>query len=422
MSTDKQTGTTQVSAAGAVLLNPTLPGFYDDPYAQYAVLRATSPVYREPFTGAWILSRYDTVRRLVKDPTLSVAPDLADKALQVVADAATRDAALGTSGTSKWLLFLDGAAHDRIRRLMVGAFTPRAVAAWQARTEHGVDTLLDQADDCRTIDVIADFALVLPARIISEMLGIPAADLPQLTAWSHDMSRHVEMGRNTPEQFTAIHQATAAMITYMTALVEDRRAHPGEDLLSALLATDATGDQLTTAEAAAQIVMLYSAGHETVANLIGNGLTQLLGAPEQLQHLREDPSLDRPMVEELLRIDSPVQFTRRFATAPVEVEGSTLPQGADILLALGAANRDPDKWGDDADLLDLARPDANEHVSFGGGTHFCLGASLARLEARIALPTLVRRFPQLLACDPTPQWDERLVLRGLTALPVYVHG
>jgi cytochrome P450 len=212
------------------------------------------------------------------------------------------------------------------------------------------------------------------------------------------------------------------MAEYITGIVAEKRTRPGEDILTALLQAEESGDRLDHDELVAQVILLYVAGHETTLNLVGSGLTNLFAQPDQLDRLRTDPGLDANAIEELLRYDSPVQFSRRISTAAFEIGSVGIPSGAVVLLALGAANRDPDKWGPSADVVDLGRPGANEHTSFGGGAHYCIGASLARLEAQVALPRLVRRFPRMTPDYDEPAWGQRMVLRGVEQLPVHLRG
>jgi cytochrome P450 len=311
----------------------------------------------------------------------------------------------------------DGADHVRLRRLLSKAFTPRAVGRWQQRVESIVARLLDDASERTELDVIADYALPLPAQVVSEMLGMPRDDIPQLRRWSRALTTEMDP-LSTREALEASADAAREMSAYVQQVIVDKRAHPGDDILTALLAAEDAGEVLSDNEVLAQVLLLYIAGHETTLNLIGNGVIHLLGFPEQLNRLLADPGLDGNAVEEVLRFEGPVQLTRRVGLEPVEMEGTTIPAGSHITLSLAAANHDPRKWGPSADVLDIARPGANEHVSFGGGPHFCLGASLARLEGKIALPSLVRRFPNMAPAYDEPRWIPSLTLRGVETLPV----
>ena len=405
--------------AGVAALDPFAPGYFDDPYPYYSAIRRADPAYFEPRASAYVLTRYADVHRLVRDRTMVVEIDRATPNQRIEAEAA-RNAAL-EAGPDKWMVFRDGMDHARLRRLVSQVFTPKAVASWQQRTEGLVAHLLSAAEDQDPFDVIDAFARPLPALIISEMLGIPATDMPRLLEWSHALIRTIEP-INTPDEEQAVVDATEAMTHYLRDMVTKKRADPTDDILTALMAAEDSGDHLSSDEVIAQVVMLYFAGHETAENLIGNGLTHLFAHPDQLTRLRTDPSIDADAIEELLRFDAPVQFTRRIAVKPFDLHGTQIPVGADVLLGLGAANRDPAKWGPDVDVLDLTRPDANEQMTFSGGAHHCLGASLARLEGRIALPALIRRFPQMTPAYDRPAWAPRMVLRGVERLPVHPHG
>jgi cytochrome P450 len=240
-----------------------------------------------------------------------------------------------------------------------------------------------------------------------------------LREWSQLMSGNLEPGL-TEEARKPIDAAARAFFDYLEALVNDKRVHPGSDIITELIAAEDAGDCLDDDEIQAQIMLLYIAGHETTVNLIGNGVTALFDHPAQLDRLRTTPDLDANAVEEVLRFQTPAQFTRRLAEEPFDLNGTKIEPGQIISLGLASANHDPAKWGPTADEFDISRAGANEHVSFGGGPHYCLGANLARLEGKIALPRLVRRFPHLSLLDETPAWSGRVILRGLTTLPAKV--
>ena len=311
----------------------------------------------------------------------------------------------------------DGDDHLRLRRLVSKVFTPRAISRWQERAESIVERLLTAASERDGIDVIADYALPLPAQVITEMLGLPADDTPQLRAWSRTLTRGLDPLSSQADEEASI-DAGRGIGEYLQRIVADKRNRAGDDILTALLCAEDAGDMLDDNEVVAQVILLYIAGHETTLNLIGNGVTHLLANPEQLERLRVEPSLDANAIEEVLRFDSPAQLTRRVSLETLDIDGVTIPAGSHLTLSLASANHDPRKWGPTADALDIARPGANEHVSFGGGAHYCLGASLARLEGTIALPRLLRRFPNLRADYDRPTWIERVALRGVDTLPV----
>jgi cytochrome P450 len=280
-----------------------------------------------------------------------------------------------------------------------------------------VDDMLDAVEQAGQMDVIADLAFPLPFAVISEMLGMPEADRDQLRGWSHTLVKTFEP-LLTPDEMPELLAASDAMVEHVTAAIEWKRGAPADDLLSAMIAVEEEGDRMSTPELIAQVVLLFIAGHETTVNLIGNGTLALLRHPDQLAALQADPDLIGNAVEELLRYDSPVQFSRRIALQDIDVDGQHIEQGSFIFTMLGAANHDPAHFGPDADELDLRRRDAPHHVSFGGGIHHCLGAVLARMEARVAIGSLVRRFPGAELATSEPAWNGRLVLRGLDALPI----
>jgi cytochrome P450 len=279
-----------------------------------------------------------------------------------------------------------------------------------------VDTALHRAERDGGLELIEQYAFVLPFQVITEMLGMPATDTAQLREWSGTMVRGLEPVVD-PDTLRAIDAAGDNMFALVTEAIHDKRRAPADDLLSALIASEENGDVLSDEELAEQVVLLYVAGHETTVNLIGNGVLALLRHPDQLAALRDDPQLIAGAVDELLRYDSPVQMTRRVTLAETTVGGKTIEAGAFVVLGLASANRDPAHFGADAGRLDLARPRAGEHLSFGGGHHYCLGASLARLEGQIAVGSLVQRFGRIEAAAE-PEWNGRLNLRGLQRLPL----
>jgi len=394
-------------------LNPFEEGFFDDPYTQYRRLREARPVHQSPL-GPWTLTRYEDVSRLLRDPSLSVQDDNA--ATDRHADLFPDDPDRRRRG-SLAILNLDPPDHTRIRRLVSKAFTPRRVETLIPRVQVLVDEMLDAVAPTERMDVIADLAFPLPFAVISEMLGMPEADRDQLRGWSHTLVTTLEP-LLTADDVPELMAASDSMIEHVNAAIEWKRGAPADDLLSAMIAAEEEGDRLSTEELIAQVVLLFVAGHETTVNLIGNGTLSLLRNPDQLSELRTDPSLIGNAIEELLRYDSPVQFSRRITLQPLEIDGHEIETGSFVFTMLGAANHDPAHFGADADALDLRRRDAPHHLSFGGGIHHCLGAVLARAEARVALSTLANRFPALALVDDTPAWNGRLVLRGLDSLPV----
>ena len=398
------------------LFNPFEPGFTDDPYPQYAELCAENPVQHTPL-GPWALFRHDDATRLLRDPNLSVedrsvigANPRLELREQLLGDRARR-------GTRQ-ILNLDPPDHTRIRRLVQQVFTPRMVEQLAPRVQAMVDDALDAVlARGREMDVIGDLAFPLPFRVISEMLGMPESEEAQLREWAHTVTLGLEP-LLAIQYMNEILEASDHINEHVLDAIAWKRAHPADDLLSALIAAEDAGDRLSSDELLDQVILLYIAGHETTVNLIGNGTYALLRNRAQLERWRDDPSLDVSAVDELLRYDCPVQFSRRITTADLEFGGETIERGMFVLTCLASANRDPAKWGDEAQSLDVTRPGAAQHLAFGSGIHHCLGASLARLEGRIAIGTLIRRFPALELATDTPAWNGRLILRGLDTLRV----
>jgi cytochrome P450 len=401
-----------------VMLNPFEPGFFDDPYSQYRLVREQDPVHLSPI-GAFALFRYDDVHRVLRDPGLSVE-DRHIKPLAVTADADI-EAMLAErrEGGTHTMLNLDPPDHHRLRRLVSKVFTPRTIEELRPRVQQLVDEHLDAAIAAgREVDLIAALAFPLPFIVISELLGIPEGrDRSQLREWSGAVVKTFDPIL-TRDEILASFDAIDNINAYVNEVIAWKREHPSGDLLSALVAAEDEGDRLSEIELIEQVMLLYVAGHETTVNLIGNGTLALLRHRDQLELLATDTSVDTTFVDELLRYDSPVQMSRRVTIAPYEIGGKTIDAGSMLMTALGSANRDPDKWGPTADDLDLRRPDARDHMSFGGGFHSCLGAHLARLEGEVAITTLVRRFPGVDLATDTPEWNGRIVLRGLAQLPV----
>ena len=408
-------------------LNPFAPGFFANPYEQYRDLRERAPVHQSPF-GPWLITRYDDCIRLLRDPRTSVEERRVfdRRALLFGEDDPRR-----VRGTAA-ILNLDPPDHTRLRRLATKAFSPRRIEALGARIQQLVDELLDRAVERsratadHTFDVISDLAFPLPFAVISELLGMPDTDRDTLRDVSHTLVLTLEP-LTPPEAVPRLIAASDAMAAHVDDAIEWKRAHPADDLLSALIAVEEEGDRLSPQELRDQVTLLYIAGHETTVNLIGNGMLALFRHPEQLSHLRDEPTLIANAVDELLRFDGPVQFSRRVVLRDLAIDDVTIPSGSVVLTGLGAANHDPAHFGVDADSLDITRQLAPQHLAFGGGIHHCLGAVLARAEGRAAIGTLVRRFPELalapeLRGGDEAAWNGRMILRGLDALPVSVGG
>jgi cytochrome P450 len=390
------------------------PTFNANPYPFFAYLRAENPVYRTTLPDGqpvWLVARYEDAVAVLKDERFV-------KDRNNIGPAAQRAKAPWMPGFLKPLarnmLDLDGADHARLRALVHKAFTPRLVAQMGERVQRLCDDLLGAALARGRMDLIRDYALPLPVTIIAQMLGVPPKDRDKFHHWS---ARAVSV--TTAFDFMKAIPHLWLFMRYVRGLIQLRRADPQDDLLTALVQAEAEGSQLSEDELLGMVVLLLIAGHETTVNLIGNGMLTLLEHPDQLARLRSDPALLKAAIEELARFASPVMLaTERFAREAVTVAGKTIPAGEQVLVALASANRD-ERHFSQPDVLDLAR-EPNRHLAFGQGVHYCLGAPLARLEAQIAVQTLLGRCPDLRLAVPSTalRWRKGVFVRGVAALPV----
>ncbi len=404
-----------VAAQASPLFDPFAPGFTDDPYPQYAALRDEAPVYQHPL-GFWLLTCYDDVSWLLRAGLSVEDRNLAEGPLTQLREQMRGEQTPRTDGLS--MLDRDPPDHTRLRRLVSKAFTPRAIQALQPRIAALVDAMLDAAERQRRVDLVEALAFPLPFAVIAEMLGTPPADQGRIRELTGTLVRSLEPV-NDPALVSAIMAADAELADIAAGMIAWKRDNPADDLLTSLIHAEDDGDVLNDDELISQTLLLYIAGHETTVNLIAGGALALLRHPGQLALLRSDPALAATAIEELLRYDSPVQASRRITVEPVKIRDITIPAGAFVMASLGSANRDERFWGTDAGELKLSRDNARQHVSFGGGPHHCLGASLARLEATIAIQRLTSRFPGL-ALDGDVTWNGRINLRGPAHLPVSV--
>jgi cytochrome P450 len=378
--------------------------YFSDPYSVHARLRAEHPVARVIMPGgtpAWLITGYAQARAALTDPRLLKLPkDWRPDPDSLIAS------------LDLHMLNLDPPDHDRLRKLVTKAFTPRRVEQLRPRITAVTAGLLDDMSTRSEVDLLASFAFPLPITVICELLGVPVADRDQFRAWS------ATIVADTPEP--EVFQADAtAMVRYFQALMAARRREPADDLLSALIAARDEGDSLSENELLSMAFLLLVAGHETTVNLIASGMLALLLNPAELARLRADPSLLGGAIEELLRYVAPVNnATFRFTGEPVEIDGVRIGQGEVVFVSLSGANRDPARY-ENPDRLDLGR-DSGGHVAFGHGIHYCLGAPLARLEAEIAFAGLLERFGSMtLAVPPDAlRWRPSTLIHGLESLPV----
>jgi cytochrome P450 len=399
--------------AGEPLFNPLAPEFIRNPYPHYERMRTNDPVHLTPL-GMYVASRHAEVSLVMRDKRFG--KDYVERTIRRYGPGIMEEPVFRSM--SHWMLQQDPPDHTRLRGLVVKAFTARRVEDMRPRIQQVVDETLDRIIPQGKMDLIEDFAFRLPVTIICDMLGIPEEHREAFYAGSRDGGRLLDPVPLTPEEIRQGNAGNTMAAMYFQQLFELRRKQPGDDLTTQLVQAEEGGSKLSNEELTANIILLFGAGHETTVNLIGNGLLALHRNPDQLALLKANPGLITNAIEEFLRYDSSVQLTGRVALEDIEdLGGRRIPKGESVLCLLGSANHDPAVYPDRPERLDITRPNVKP-LSFGGGIHFCLGAQLARIEAEIAISTLLRRLPDLRLDDAeNPEWRPTFVLRGLKRLP-----
>jgi cytochrome P450 len=391
-----------------VTYNPMSPRVYLNPYSKYAELRAKAPLHWSPILEAWVATRYADVDAILRDhKRFSSDPRRRQRTR------APRTTVDNPGGQS--MLFVDPPEHTRLRALVSKAFTPQAIVALTPRIQAIVQELLDQIPEPSHFDLIDTLAYPLPVIVMAELLGIPPQDRARFKHWSDRRARVLEP-TITPAEIQEANRAAHELDAYFREVIRARRLEPRDDLISTLVATEEAGDKLTLDELLVMLRLLLIAGNETTTNLIGNGMLALLHHPDQLQKLRAHPDLMDTAVEEMLRYDTTVQLDFRTALEDVEIGGQRITKGQGIMLLLGAANHDPEVFHS-PEQFDITRREAS-HLSFGRGVHHCLGAPLARTEARLAFTGLLERFSDIRLLTEHPPFKDNVVLRGLRSLPI----
>jgi cytochrome P450 len=391
------------------------PEFRADPNPFYRRLREEDPVhwglpYEPYFEGAWHIASYADVSAMLKDPRLGKAAAADERMAALPVEAQEYLGMLNLA-----LLRADPPDHTRLRALVSKAFTPRMVEQLRPRIEAIATALLDEAETAPEIDLIDQYAFPLSITVITEMLGLTYDDREQLKRWAAVLVAAQECKR-TPEMYGPAGQASAEVVAFFHEQIVRQREHPRPGILSDLIAVREQGDKLSENELIVTCALLLIAGHDTTVNLIGNGMLALLRNPDQLALLREHPEMISSAIEEFLRYDSSTQMTGRIAREDVEFGGKLIHQGDQINLLMGSANHDPAQFTD-PDQLDITRKD-NRHIAFGHGIHYCLGAPLARLEAQVAIPMLLRRRQEVSLTEVEPERRDTIGFRGLKHLPV----
>ncbi len=375
--------------------NPVDPAFRNDPHPGLRRLRELDPVNETP-VGIWRLTRYADVNRLLHDVPAGVRRT--DGRLPGVDES--------LAGQRLFMLQQDPPTHTRLRRLVSAAFTPRAIAALRPAIQRIVDACLDRVVARGEMDVIRDLALPVPSTVICEMMGVPVEDRDRFTVWTAKATHGLASQFLSPEALAETQTAGMSLAAYFQDLIAARRGRLTNDVLSALIRAEEEGDRLGPAELVSQAIGLLIAGFETTIGLIGNGVRALIRHPAELAKLRARPELVASAVEECLRWDGPITLTGRVLHADAEFGGKRIPRNAQVWGMLVAANRDPDAFPD-PDRFDVERR-PNEHLAFGGGAHYCLGAHLARLEGQLAIGALVGRFRDLALVSETVEWGPSL--------------
>jgi pimeloyl-[acyl-carrier protein] synthase len=394
------------------------PATLDDPYPTYQEMRSTSPVYRDRRFLGWIITRYDDVAAVLRDPSVSslrpTASEPVGRSLASIAD----DVRERRDFESRWMMYLDPPEHTRLRSLVNKAFTAARVAGLRHQVQGLIDELLTRGYESGELDIVQDLAVPLPALVIADLIGLPREDHELFQTWSHGIAAGMVLstrGQQAIDGLREAHRCQTELIAYLGRLIASRRTRPQDDLVSALIATEESGSVLSEQELIAMCVLLLFAGHETTMHLIGNGMLALVQHPSEFERLRAEPDLIGQAVEEFLRYDCPVQATGRRATAEMEIAGCRVEPGEFLTPVIGAANRDPAQF-QDPDRLDITRRD-NRHLAFAHGAHYCLGAPLARLEGQLAIGSLVRTFRTLDLSGPVVR-RRHFYLRGLESLRV----
>lgn len=395
-------------------------GSLENPYPIYSLLRSVRPVLQIPLEdfdgpGSWLLTRYEDVHSVLRDARFSAdrlrAPVVRENLDRLPPFLRQTGEGLRT------MLVMDPPDHTRVRKLVNKAFTPRRMEKLREHVQSIVNDCLDEMALKGRCDLIHDLAEPVPAIVIAELLGVPSEDHRKFREWSSALIAGIGAADEVEVQ-RAAEASGEKIFAYLRETIRARRERPRDDLISAMIQAQEEQEVLTDLELLATSNLLLLAGHETTTNLIGNGMLALLREPDQLERLRRDPGLMPSAIEELLRFDAPVQATVRVATEDIELGGQTIPTGALVILSIGAANHDPAIF-DQPDRLELSRS-PNPHLSFGFGVHFCMGASLARLEAEVALGSLLSRFQKITLEEDAPEYRPNPILRGMRKLEVLV--
>ncbi|MFY0577469.1 cytochrome P450 [Cystobacter fuscus] len=392
------------------------PAFHADPYSVYARLREEEPVHRT-IMGAWIITRYADVKVLLRDNNFGVfdIPTRIERKSPFLERKKIGELRTLASAMRRWLMLCDPPDHTRLRSLVNRSFTPTAVESLRPRIQETVDQLIARVRSSGRMDIVNDLACPLAVTMIASMLGVPEEAHSSVTRWADGLSRVLDPLRSL-EQYAEMNNVAQEFLAYFRELFAERRRNPKDDLISSLIAVTDQGDRLTEDEMLSVCMLMFIAGEKTTVNLLGNGMRALLLHRSEFERLRQEPTLIRGAIDEILRYDSPVQLNTRVPKKDVVLHGQTIPAGELVYFSLGAANRDPAQF-EQPDTFDITRRE-NRHLAFSGGIHYCLGAALALIEGQIAIGTLVREFPDMALVPGETEWMKEIIFRGPQTLPV----
>jgi len=406
-----------IATTRSLRYDPTDSATRRNPFPLYEALQEHDPVHWSESLRAWVVTRYDDSRQVAMSSAMS--SDRLTPFYDSLKDE-RRDILSGVMRyMSLWLVFKAPPEHTRLRRLLNAVFTPALVASLEPQIRSTVHHILEQVDAGAEVEFMQDIAVLLPAYVILDMLGVPRADFSLLKVWSDDLRLFIGIARGQADRYQRAREGADHMSAYFRGLIAQRRVLPGQDVISLMMAArDADGGALTEDELVATCMLVLFGGHETTTNLLGNAVVALLDHPEQLQRLRNEPMLIVPAVEEFLRYDGPSNSIARVVAREHELGGKTLRAGERVFAMINAANRDPRQFAQ-PHALDITRS-PNRHLTFGQGLHFCLGAPLARLETRVCIGELVARYPGMRYGQGQVDWIDALIMRGPSQLPMFL--
>lgn len=390
------------------------PEFFANPHPTLHRMRTEDPVYWDPLLNVHCVTRYEDVQIVLRDPRFSA--ERVDYYISGVPALLRDKLKRYDEFISHWMVLADPPRHTRLRSLVARAFTPQVVEGLRPLVQRVADRMIDAVAASGRMDIVRDLAYPLPGVVIGRLLGMSPEDTERLKRWSDALFRLLGTPAPDEEIIEAGHQGVVGFEGFLRDLIRERRARPGDDVLSRLLLAEEQGSRLSDAELVSTCALLIASGHETTTHLIGNGALALIDNPDQMKALRANPQLIDRAVEEILRYNGVAYQSSRRALEDVEIRGVRIEAGQIAFAFLHAANRDPARFPD-PDRMDIQRTDTR-HVGFGGGIHFCLGAHVARLQAQVVLNTIVQRLPGLELAEPRLEWIPSLLVRGLRALPV----